>query len=112
MHLSITFRILVEQQNQLHCRCCFCWSCLCRRGRRSLLPIFSVESLNASCGIDQLLLAREERVAGGANFHVQVSSSRAGLEGIAADAGDDCFLVIRMYTGLHRSLHCSFSNAY
>ena len=46
-----------------------------RRGCSRLLTILLVESLHASCGVDQLLLARKERMAGRANFHVKVAGS-------------------------------------
>ena len=37
------------------------------------LAIALVEAIDASCGIDQLLFAGEERVASGADFDVQVA---------------------------------------
>ena len=53
------------------------------------LAIALVEAVDASCGIDQLLLAGKERVASGTNFNVQVTFlSGASLELLAARAGD------------------------
>src|SRR6266852_808488 len=60
--------------------------------RRRLLPrVFLAEFLHAACRIDDLLLARVERVAGRADFHVQIlAQGRAGLESISppADSGN------------------------
>ena len=53
------------------------------------LAIALVEAVDASSGIDQLLLAGKERVASGTNFDVQVTFlGRARLERLAARAGD------------------------
>ena len=53
------------------------------------LAIALVEAIDASGGIDQLLLAGTERVASGTNFNVQVTFlGGASFEGLAARAGD------------------------
>ena len=53
------------------------------------LAIALVEAIDASCGIDQLLLAGKERVASGTNFNVQVTFlGGASFKGLAARAGD------------------------
>ena len=53
------------------------------------LAIALVEAIDASGGIDQLLLAGKERVASGTNFNVQVTFlGGASFEGLAARAGD------------------------
>ena len=53
------------------------------------LAIALVEAIDASCGIDQLLLAGKERVASGTNFNVQVTFlGGASVERLAARAGD------------------------
>jgi len=53
------------------------------------LAIALVEAIDASCGIDQLLLAGKERVASGTNFDVQVTFlGGASVERLAARAGD------------------------
>ena len=55
----------------------------------SFLAIALVEAIDASGGIDQLLLAGKERVASGTNFDVQVTFlGGASLERLAARAGD------------------------
>jgi hypothetical protein len=54
-----------------------------------LLAIALVEAIDASGGIDQLLFSGKERVAGRANFDVQIALfGGAGLEGLAASAGN------------------------
>ena len=63
-----------------------CGSCAFGSG---FLAIALVEAIDASCGVDQLLLAGKERVASRTNFDVQVTFlGRASLEGLAARAGD------------------------
>jgi len=53
------------------------------------LAVTLVEAVDASRGIDQLLLAGKERVASGTNFDVQVTFfGRARFERLAARAGD------------------------
>ena len=53
------------------------------------LAIALVEAIDASGGIDQLLLAGKERVASGTNFNVQVTFlGGASFECLAARAGD------------------------
>ena len=53
------------------------------------LAIALVEAIDASGGIDQLLLAGKERVASGTDFNVQVTFlGGASFEGLAARAGD------------------------
>jgi hypothetical protein len=53
------------------------------------LAIALVEAIDASCGIDQLLLAGKERVASRTNFNVQVTFlGGASLERLTARAGD------------------------
>ena len=60
----------------------------CAFGGR-FLAVALVDAVDASCGIDQLLLAGKERVASGTNFDVQVTFfGRASLERLAARAGD------------------------
>jgi hypothetical protein len=53
------------------------------------LTIAFVEAIDASCGVDQLLLARKKWVASRTNFNVQVTFlGGASLERLAARAGD------------------------
>ena len=55
-----------------------------------------VEALDASAGIDQLLLAREERVALGADFNLDVLLRGKHLDDVAAVAGDRGLFAVRM----------------
>src|SRR6266849_10115103 len=68
-------------------------------GRR-LLAIAPVESIHAAGGIDQLLLARKERMAGRTDFHVQLAfTRRTRFESLAAGAGHCYLIVFRMNSG-------------
>ena len=59
--------------------------------------VLAAEALDASGGINQLLLAGEEGVAGGADFEDDVSLvGGAGLEVVAAGAADVGLLVLRV----------------
>src|SRR4029077_3291446 len=61
----------------------------------------ALEALDAGAGVDELLLARIERVALRADLDVQLGLRRAGLERVTARArhrGDD---VLGMDAGLH-----------
>src|SRR5487761_120395 len=65
------------------------------------LRVFAAEALHAAGGVDHLLLAREERVAVGADFHVNVAlMGRAGLESVTAGALHTDGLVIRVNSWL------------
>ena len=55
-----------------------------------------VEALDASAGIDQLLLTREERVALGADINLNVLFGGKNLDHIAAVAGDGGLFAGRM----------------
>jgi hypothetical protein len=71
--------------------CWFCSSLLgCGLGFAGVrLGELAAEALDATCGVDQLLLAGEKRVAGGADFEDDVAFVRgAGLKVIAAGALD------------------------
>jgi hypothetical protein len=72
-------------------RLCFC----------GLFRVFLVVSLNAACGIHQLLPPREERMAGGADFDLQVADRGTRLEGVPANAGDNRLLVFGVDTVSH-----------
>ena len=64
-----------------------------------------VEALDTSAGIDQLLLAREERVALRADFNLNVLFGREHFDHIAAVAGDGSFLAVRMDAFLCHDFH-------
>jgi hypothetical protein len=64
--------------------------------------VFLPEALDAASGIDNLLLARVKRMAGGTNFDMQwLATGGAGREGVATTAGDVDFNVIRVNAGFH-----------
>ena len=66
---------------------------------RVRLGELAAEALDAACGVDQLLLAGEERVAGGADFDDDVALvRRAGLKVVAAGALDGDGVVLRVNT--------------
>ena len=60
-----------------------------------------LETINTSARVNQLLLARVERMALGANVDAHLLLDRAGLKGLAADAANDGLAVIRMDLFLH-----------
>jgi hypothetical protein len=60
-----------------------------------------LEALDAAAGIHQLLLARVERVAGGADLDVNLGLGRAGHELIAARTADVSLYVLGMNVCLH-----------
>jgi len=59
------------------------------------------EALHAAFGIDQLLPAREERVAIRADFEVQLRLGRPGFPGIAARAARLDLVIFRMNAFFH-----------
>src|SRR5437762_7261081 len=71
-------------------------------GLGRLLPVPALEPLDASAGVDQLLLARVERVALRAQLDVELGLRRARLERVPARAANDCLYVRGMDLGLHR----------
>jgi hypothetical protein len=69
----------------------------------------SLESVNTSAGIYKLLLAGVERMALGANFHLDILLCRLCFDYIAAVAGNSCFVQCRMDVLFH-SEFTSFIN--
>src|SRR5271154_6239943 len=70
-------------------------------GRRVLLAEF----VDAAAGIHDFLLARVEGMAAGAHFDLQImADGRAGLELVAAGAGDHDLFVIWVNAGFHWNL--------
>ena len=65
------------------------------------IAVALLELVHAAAAVYQLLLAVEERVALGADFNLQLLLGRAGGEGLAAYAADDCFAVLGMDAFLH-----------
>ena len=61
-----------------------------------------VEAVYASGSVNELLLARKERVAGGADFNADVALvGRAGGKGVAACTMHAHFTISRMNRGFH-----------
>ena len=65
-------------------------NCPCGFTRKYLL-ILVHEALDAAFGVHQLVLAREERMAIGANFDLDVRFGRARFDHVAASAADGGF---------------------
>ena len=63
--------------------------------------VLPVELVHAAAGVHQLLLAGEERVALGANFHGDVLTGGTGLDHVAAGAADGGPIVLGMDAFLH-----------
>jgi hypothetical protein len=84
-----------------------CLRALFGHGNRSVAAFGSVlllEPVNASGGVNQLLTAREEGMAGRADFHADIALvSRPRFERVAAGANHIKFVV----SGVNTSLHCS-----
>ena len=71
-----------------------------------LEPETLLEAIHASTRVNQLLLARVERMALGADIHLQLFLRGAGLEGLTAYAANDAFTVL----GMDSFLHCCFTS--
>jgi hypothetical protein len=73
-----------------------------RRSTRRSARVLLSEFVDATAGIDDLLLARIERMAVRADFDLQiVPERRARDERVPAAAGDSRLFVFRMDSGLH-----------
>ncbi len=69
---------------------------------------FLVELINASAAVDKLLLTREERVALGTDFYLDILFSRTSFDHVAAGALNGSGLVIGMNTVFHNVTAFSF----
>ena len=66
-------------------------------GSRLRFRVLAAEALDAACRIDQLLLARKERVASGADFYVDIALvGRTGRKVVAARAHNPDFVIVWM----------------
>src|SRR5882724_2616616 len=74
---------------------------------RGVGAVLAAEALDAASGVHELLLARVERVARGADLDVDAFDRRAGIDDVTARTDDLRRLVGRMNTFLHG--RCSFS---
>ena len=66
-----------------------------------VLGVASAEFFDAAGGVNQFLFAGKERVAGGADLHLQLGEYRADLKGAAAGTYRVNSLVFRMYIFFH-----------
>ena len=64
-----------------------------------------VEAADTATGVHHLLLAGEEGVTLGANFHADILLGGAGGDHVAASAGDGSLLIVGMYILLHLQFH-------
>lgn len=74
------------------------------RGALLLLVLHTVllqEFLNTAFGVNDLLLAGEKRMAGGANLDVNVLTGRSRFDDITTGAGNRGVKIFRMDTGFH-----------
>ncbi len=84
---------------------------LLRCGRLGgLLPVTLVEPINPSRRVYQLLFACEKRMAGRANFNVQIAFFRGVcLKTFAARAGDGDLVIVGMNSWFHYSFDLAYS---
>ena len=66
-----------------------------------LQAVFSVETVDTSTGVNELLLAGVERVTLGANFNLDVLFGRTSLNNCTTRASDSSLFVLGMDTFLH-----------
>jgi hypothetical protein len=66
-----------------------------------LHSVLALEALDPARGIDQAMLAGVEGMALGAHFNVYLRQRRAGLEGVAARAGNYAATILGMNSGFH-----------
>ena len=76
---------------------------LCLRSCGTATLVTLVKAVDASCGVDELLFAREKRMAVRADLysHEIRFISRARFERTAAGAMNRYFMIIRVDTGFH-----------
>jgi hypothetical protein len=68
---------------------------------RLALGVALTELVDSTARVNHLLLTRVEGMAAGADFQIQVTSSRPGLKSVAAAARYSDFFVFRMDSGFH-----------
>jgi hypothetical protein len=69
-----------------------------------LNAVFLSELFYSSGGVDKFLFAGKERVAIGANFHMDIAHRRTGFDHVTTGASDRRRLIFRMDTCLHKIL--------
>ena len=67
----------------------------------SLVGVAALKALNTSAGVNQLLLAGVEGMALAANFNVDLRLGIAGMDHVAACAGNGAIHIVGMNTLLH-----------
>jgi predicted flavoprotein YhiN len=67
----------------------------------SLRSVLAIKLLNTTCGIENLVFTREERVAAVAHVNFKLSACAASLIMIAASAADFARAVLRMNIVFH-----------
>src|SRR5690606_22738381 len=70
------------------------------RARRSH-AVFLSEPVHAAAGVDELLLARKQRMADRADFHAQILLDRSGFKAVSAGAGHRRDVIFRMNSRFH-----------
>lgn len=84
--------------------------CSRRSFSRSLLAIAFVKAVNASSGVNQLLLAGEKRMACRTNFHMQIALfGRMRLKGLAAGAGHGYLVILGVNSWFHDTWNLNYS---
>jgi hypothetical protein len=83
---------------------------MCRgRGLGGFLAVTLIEAIDASCGIDELLFTREERVASRTDFDVQVAFlRRARFETLAARAANGYVVIFGVNSRFHTDVIIGF----
>ena len=90
--------VSVQQHASIHVHSFRGYSALCCR----LFAIAFVEAIDSSSGVDQFLLTCEERMTGGADFHVDVGFlSRSCLKRLAASASHGNFGIFGVNSWFH-----------
>ena len=69
---------------------------------RGFLAVALVKSIHAAGGVDELLLAGEKRMAGRADFHMQVAFfGRTCLKSLTASTSNGDFRIVGMNSWFH-----------
>lgn len=92
----------VSASRSFSCRSLLRWSSF----RRFLLTITPIEAIHAAGRVNQLLLAGKKRMAGRADFNVEIAfARRTRLKRLATGAGHGYFFIFRVNSGFHFLSH-------
>jgi len=81
--------------------------CLClREAGNKLHAVFLLESINATAGIQEFLLTREERMASGANLYAKILLNGSRFKRVTACASNRRLMISRMDC----LFHCPFTS--